>query len=154
MVFANSTAMKFFNRLVKWSSVVFLHVMLLLPASGRENGDKKGKPGHGTASYYADKFNGRKTANGETFSNQEMTAAHNSLPLGTYVKVTNTRNGRWVVVRITDRLHEQNTRIIDLTKKAAGKLGFIARGLTRVKVEVVTRSFVNSLIDPLLLVQR
>lgn len=102
--------------------------------------EKKGKDksaGHGTASFYADKFNGRKTANGELFDNSGMTAAHNTLPLGSYVKVTNLRNGRSVIVRITDRLHRNNSRIIDLTKSAARKLGFLARGLARVKVESV-----------------
>ena len=100
------------------------------------------KPGEraarrGTASYYADKFNGRKTANGEVFDNSAMTAAHNTLPLGSYVKVTNLRNGRSVIVRITDRLHHRNKRIIDLSKNAARQLGFLARGLAKVEVKTV-----------------
>ena len=66
-----------------------------------------------------------------------MTAAHNWLPFGTYVRVTNLRNKRSAIVRINDRLHHRNTRLIDLSRAAAAKLGYIARGLTRVKVEVL-----------------
>ena len=97
----------------------------------------KAKIQYGMASFYSNKFNGRKTANGEIFSNQKLTAAHNTLPLGTYVRVTNLRNGRTVIVKINDRLHHRNKRIIDLSRAAATKLGFIKSGLTRVKVEVL-----------------
>jgi len=103
-------------------------------------------PQVGTASYYANKFNGRKTANGEIFNNNDFTAAHNKLPLGTYVKVTNLRNHKWVIVRITDRLHYANKRVVDLTQAAAKRLGFYYRGLTKVKVEVVNREYASSII--------
>ena len=68
-----------------------------------------------------------------------MTAAHNGLPLNTYVKVTNLRNKKSVVVKITDRMHPKNKRLIDLSRGAAEKLGYIGEGLTKVKVEVVGR---------------
>ncbi len=97
----------------------------------------KSKIQYGLASFYSNKFNGRKTASGELFSQQKLTAAHNTLPLGTYVRVTNLRNGKTVVVKINDRLHHRNKRIIDLTRAAATKLGFIKSGLTRVKIEVL-----------------
>ena len=97
----------------------------------------KSKIQYGLASFYSNKFNGRKTANGEIFSNQKLTAAHNTLPLGTYVRVTNLRNKRSVIVKVNDRLHHKNKRIIDLSRAAATKLGFIKSGLTRVKVEVL-----------------
>lgn len=105
---------------------------------------KAKSPSTGIASYYAQKFHGRKTASGEVFDNNAMTAAHNTLPLGTYIKVTNIRNNRWVIVKVTDRLHAANRRVVDLTQAAAKKLGFIHWGLTRVKVEVVSGAFVNS----------
>ncbi|WP_343303349.1 septal ring lytic transglycosylase RlpA family protein [Chitinophaga niabensis] len=105
----------------------------------------KSSPNTGIASYYAQKFHGRKTASGEIFDNTAMTAAHNTLPLGTFIKVTNIRNNRWVVVKVTDRLHAANRRVVDLTQAAAKKLGFIHWGLTRVRVEVVSREFVNSI---------
>jgi rare lipoprotein A len=92
---------------------------------------------YGTASFYSNKFTGRKTANGEIFSQKKMTAAHNSLPLGTYVRVTNLRNKRSVVVKINDRLNARNRRLIDLSRSAAQQLGFIKSGLTRVKLEIL-----------------
>lgn len=97
----------------------------------------KTKVQYGIASFYSNKFNGRKTASGEIFSQQKMTAAHNTLPLGTYVKVTNLRNKRTVIVKINDRLNARNKRLIDLSRTAATKLGFIKSGLTRVKIEVL-----------------
>ena len=92
---------------------------------------------YGYASFYANKFNGRKTANGEIFSQHKLTCACNVLPLGTWIRVTNLRNGHTVVVKTNDRLHPKMKRIIDLTKAAAVKLGYVASGLTRVKVEVI-----------------
>lgn len=92
---------------------------------------------YGQASYYANKFVGRKTASGEIFSQTKFTAACNTLPLGTWIKVTNMRNGQWAIVKINDRLHPKMGRIVDLTRAAAEKLGYVAAGLTRVKVEVL-----------------
>jgi rare lipoprotein A len=92
---------------------------------------------YGTASYYSNKFVGRKTADGEIFSQEKMTAACNVLPLGTWIKVTNLRNGRSVTVKINDRLHSKMKRVVDLTRSGAKKLGFINAGITRVKVEVL-----------------
>ncbi|HRD57998.1 MAG TPA: septal ring lytic transglycosylase RlpA family protein [Ferruginibacter sp.] len=92
---------------------------------------------YGQASYYAQKFEGRKTANGEIFRHSKLTAACNSLPLGTWIRVTNLRNGKSVVVKTNDRLHTKTRRLVDLTRTAAQTLGFIRSGLTRVKVEVL-----------------
>lgn len=90
---------------------------------------------YGVASFYDNKFEGRRTANGELFSQKKLTAASNTLPLNSWVKVTNLSNKRSVIVRITDRMHHRNKRLIDLSRSAASKLGYIGRGLTRVKVE-------------------
>lgn len=95
---------------------------------------------YGTASYYADKFNGRKTATGHIYSHDKLTAACNVLPLGTWIRVTNLRNNYAVIVQINDRLHPKNKRIVDLSKMAASKLGYIKRGLTQVKVEVLGKA--------------
>ena len=92
---------------------------------------------YGTASFYAKKFNGRKTANGDIYNSAKYTAACNVLPLNTWIKVTNLKNKRSVIVRINDRLHFKNKRLVDLSKSAARKLGYVRRGLTRVKVEVL-----------------
>lgn len=103
-----------------------------------ENKDKPAvkKAFYGQASFYSNKFNGRKTANGEIFSQSKFTCACNVLPMGIWIKVTNLRNGKTVIVKINDRLHPKMKRIVDLTSAAAKKLGFTSAGLTRVKVEV------------------
>jgi rare lipoprotein A len=92
---------------------------------------------YGQASFYANKFNGRRTASGEIFSQAKLTAACNVLPLGTWIQVTNLKNGKIVVVKINDRLHPSMRRLIDLTRTGAKQLEYISRGLTRVKVEVL-----------------
>jgi rare lipoprotein A len=91
----------------------------------------------GVASFYSDKFEGRKTSSGESYEAQKYTAACNLLPLGTWVRVTNTRNQESVIVRINDRLHPKNKRLMDLSKVAATRLRYIGTGLTQVKVEVL-----------------
>ena len=91
----------------------------------------------GVASYYHSKFQGRITASGELYDEDKMTAAHNRLPMGTRIKVTNLRNMRSIIVRVNDRLHHRNKRLVDLSRAAASKLGYIGRGITRVKVEVL-----------------
>lgn len=79
------------------------------------------------------------TANGEIFSHQNLTAACNVLPLGTWIQVTNLRNGRIIVVKTNDRLHPNTRRIVDLTMTGAQKLGFVKDGLTRVKIEILSQ---------------
>lgn len=90
---------------------------------------------HGKASYYHSKFNGRRTASGEVYRGNLYTAAHRTLPLGSYVLVTNTRNNRKVVVKINDRGPFSSERIIDLSRVAADDLGMTAHGVGSVKVE-------------------
>lgn len=92
----------------------------------------------GVAAYYSNRFNGRKTADGQRFNNGAMTAAHNTLPFGTRVKITNTKNNRSVVVRITDRGPTTPGRIFDLTRAAASKLGYVRSGHAEVKAEIVS----------------
>jgi rare lipoprotein A len=89
---------------------------------------------NGKASYYADKFEGRRTASGETFHQNRLTAAHRTLPFGTKVKVTNVANGRSVKVRITDRGPFAEGRVIDLSKKAAKRIGMVNTGVAVVEV--------------------
>ncbi len=91
---------------------------------------------YGVASYYHDKFQNRLTASGEKFDQKKMTAAHNGLPLNTWIRVTNLRNKRSVIVRVNDRLHRKNKRLVDLSNIAAKTLGYLDDGLTQVKVEV------------------
>jgi len=91
----------------------------------------------GTASWYGSQFDGKETASGEAFNMYDLTAAHPTLPLGTRVKVTNLRNGRSVVVRINDRGPVVEGRIIDLSYSAAKALNMKARGLQRVRLDLV-----------------
>lgn len=92
---------------------------------------------HGIASFYGDKFNGRKTASGDVFDQKKYTAACNKLPLGTWIRVTNIHNGHSVIVRVNDRLHPKMKRIVDLSKAAAKKINIVNRGIAKVKVEVL-----------------
>jgi rare lipoprotein A len=92
---------------------------------------------YGTASWYGAKWQGRLMACGEPFDENALTAAHRTLPLGAEVKVTNLENGRSVNVRVKDRGPAITGRLIDLSKAAAVRLGFVHRGLTPVKVQVV-----------------
>ena len=91
----------------------------------------------GTASYYADEFNGRITANGEIYDMNDLTAAHPSYSFNTILKVTNLKNGKTVEVRINDRMPQFKNRIIDLSLAAAKKIDMINAGIQDVKIEVI-----------------
>lgn len=93
----------------------------------------------GRAHYYGVRHEGQRTANGETFEMNGLTAAHLSLPFGTKVRVTNVTNGRSVVVRINDRHARRTTKIIDLSRGAAEDLGFRRKGVTTVRLQAVCR---------------
>ncbi|HEV2499677.1 MAG TPA: septal ring lytic transglycosylase RlpA family protein [Terriglobia bacterium] len=93
---------------------------------------------YGMASWYGGRDQGRLMACGEPFDEHEMIAAHRTLPLGTNVRVTNLRNGRSVVVKIKDRGPGVSGRVIDVSKAAARKLHFVGRGLTPVKIRVLS----------------
>lgn len=91
----------------------------------------------GTASWYGPRFHGRPTASGETFDMEAMTAAHPSLPLGTRIRVTVLETGRRTVLRVNDRGPFVDDRILDVSRAAARRLGFLEEGTARVRVEVV-----------------
>ncbi len=91
----------------------------------------------GLASYYHTRFHGRKTASGLIHQKHDLVAAHRTLPFGTYVRVTNLKNNKKVIVTITDRGPRRKSRIIDVSRSAADSLGFIKSGITRVRIEVV-----------------
>lgn len=100
----------------------------------------KGYTAQGTASWYGNKFHGHKTSNGETYDMYAFSAAHKSLPLPTYVKVTNLDNNRSIIVRVNDRGPFHGDRIIDLSYAAAARLDYHKKGLARVKIEAITPS--------------
>ncbi len=91
----------------------------------------------GIASYYAHKYNRKRTSDGEIFDMYKMTAAHHSFPFNTIVRVTNLNNNESVIVRINDRLPAYNHRIIDLSYGAAKKIGMLISGIAKVRLEVL-----------------
>ena len=93
----------------------------------------------GIASYYSNGLTGKKTASGERYDPNKLTAAHKTLPIGTIVKVTNLGNNKQVVVKINDRGPYVRGRIIDLSYSAARQLGMLKDGITKVKIEVVSK---------------
>jgi rare lipoprotein A len=120
---------------------VLLSVLALAALSARPASAPSPRSQTGLASYYGPGFHGDETASGEIFDQNEMVAAHRTLPLGSVVRVTNLENGRRVVLRVIDRgPYGKNYRkgtIIDVSKGAARRLRFIRDGLVKVKVEVL-----------------
>ena len=104
-------------------------------SSPATKGNTKVKTETGMASFYANNHNGRKTASGERYNSNKMTAAHKTLPFGTLVRVTNLSNGKSVEVRINDRGPFARGRIIDLSLSAAKKIDMINDGVTKVKIK-------------------
>lgn len=98
----------------------------------------------GTASWYGKKFHGHTTSNGEVYDMYQMSAAHKSLPLPSYVRVTNLDNGRQVVVRVNDRGPFHDQRLIDLSYAAAYRLDMLNRGTARVEVQAITAGGASS----------
>lgn len=94
----------------------------------------------GYASFYSDKFVGRKCTSGEIFKQEGLTAAHKTLKFGTLVKVINLVNDSFVIVKVNDRMPRAAKCCIDLTKTAAKKLNFLAKGIVKVRVEVLKDS--------------
>lgn len=92
----------------------------------------------GVASYYAKRYNGRRTNSGERYRPEKLTAAHADLPLGTRVRVVNKSNGKEVVVRVNDRCRRRKSPFIDLSRRAAKELGFLGKGTARVKIIPMT----------------
>ena len=111
---------------------------LLIAGMETQAGVSAGHTQSGVASYYHDRFQGRKTASGARYDKNTLSAAHKTLPLGTKVKVTDSRTGKSVVVRINDRGPFVKGRVIDLSRAAARKIGLVKKGLTPVKVKVLS----------------
>ncbi|MDD0972740.1 septal ring lytic transglycosylase RlpA family protein [Pseudomonas fontis] len=110
-------------------------LLTLLAGCASHNIDPRGYDQSGTASYYGSRHHGKRTASGEPFNQNAMTAAHRSLPFGTRVQVTNLSNDRSVVVRINDRGPHTRGRLIDLSRAAAEQLGMLRSGTARVRVQ-------------------
>ena len=127
------------RRLFSSTAILAILAISLGAASNSPQKSKESKPYQvGKASWYGKQFHGRTTASGEPYDMFQFTAAHRQLPLGTWVKVTNMHNGRWVIVRVNDRGPVPESRIIDLSYGAAEML-FDAkdRGLLKVRLDIV-----------------
>ncbi len=101
-------------------------------------GDTRGFSETGKASFYGMKFHGHLTSNGEVYNMYSMSAAHKNLPLPSYARVTNLENGKSTVVRVNDRGPFHEGRVIDLSYAAAHRLGVLAKGTARVRVEAIS----------------
>jgi len=128
--------------LLKFLSAVVLALIFIVPFSGRDtvvlaqtSGSYSEYTEEGMASWYGPGFHGRKTANGERFNTNDLTAAHKSLPFNTLLRVTNLENGRYTIVRVNDRGPYARGRIIDLSYAAKTEIGM--GGLAKVKIEIV-----------------
>jgi rare lipoprotein A len=115
---------------MKWILVIFGAMISML---------SRAQISTGVASYYANKFDGRRTSSGEVFRQDSLTAAHKNLPFGTMLKVTNLSNDSVVYVKVNDRLPQSSKRMIDLSLTAAKQLNFVRKGLTQVKIEIVPK---------------
>lgn len=117
-----------------------LHEDLLRSASPGEAGvSAPARPApaaaEGVATYYAKRFNGRRTTSGERYRPEKLTAAHQDLPFGTRVRITDPATGREVVVRVNDRCRPRSEPFIDLSRAAARELGILGKGVARVRIE-------------------
>ena len=127
---------------MRTSVFISLLSFILLVASCSVTKEKSGKGAFvfyekGEASWYGPGFNGKKTASGEKFDMNKLTAAHKKLPFGTKVRVTNLNNNKRVIVRINDRGPFKKGRVIDLSKKAAMEIDMINDGVVPVKIELI-----------------
>ncbi len=123
----------------KISAFIIVFVVLgSLVSCGAKGGTGRMYKSNAEASYYADKFNGRKTANGETFSNNKLTAAHRTLAFGTRLRITNRANDKSVVVEVNDRGPQKRSRELDLSKRAFMEITDNKNhGSIRVSIEVL-----------------
>jgi rare lipoprotein A (peptidoglycan hydrolase) len=129
---------------VAWAAIRWVPLMFLIaPAMEAPLVALKSEPVKpikvwvGNASWYGPNFDGKKTANGERFNAESLTAAHPNLPFGSWVRIVNTRNGKFEVVRINDRGPYQEGREIDVSYRVARKIGLIHSGVTQVRLELM-----------------
>lgn len=105
--------------------------------TAKEIVDNASKKISGIVSWYADKFHGKKTSSGELYDKTDFTAAHKTLPFGTKVKVTNTRNGKSIIVKVNDRGPHTKSRLMDLSRAAFSSIGSTSSGTLNVEMEII-----------------
>ncbi len=119
-------------------SASLLAALFLIGVDAQAAGVSPGHTQKGVASYYHNSLHGRKTASGQIYNKNKLSAAHKTLPLGTKVRVTDVKTGKEIVVRINDRGPFVRGRVIDLSRSAAKELGILQRGVAKVEVEVIS----------------
>lgn len=122
-----------------------VHIFLILFAI--QSTEKMWSQEEGLASYYHNRFHGRKSSSGRIHDQDELVAAHRTLPFGTFLRVTNLSNMKTVIVCVTDRGPRRRGRIIDVSSRAAEILDFKKKGITRVRIEVVPGKFDLRILD-------
>jgi rare lipoprotein A (peptidoglycan hydrolase) len=122
---------------IRWVPLMFLICPVIEAPAHLSTPVKPIKTWVGNASWYGPDFNGKKTANGERFNSESLTAAHPTLPFGSLVRVVNPRNGKFEVVRINDRGPYQEGREIDVSYRVARKIGLIGSGVCQVRLELI-----------------
>ena len=129
--------LRFLPPAIVWSLILLVSLVLGCASAppSRSAGTEGGQTG--LASYYHDRFHGRTTASGDTYDRDALTAAHRTLAFGTRIRVTNLQNGRSVNLRVTDRGPFVDGRIVDVSRRAAEELDFVAEGLVKVRLEVL-----------------
>lgn len=137
LLISSCSASPRFIRTASGDTVGVLEERITCPKKVTEKQESKAIPTHGKASYYGDKFHGRKTASGERYDRTLLTAAHRTLPFGTMVTVRNLLNSKTVVVRVNDRGPHKKSRIIDLSYAAAEKIGMCSKGIVPVEIEII-----------------
>jgi rare lipoprotein A len=120
--------------ILKAGLILSLLLIGTISASAKRSYEAQGK-----ASYYANKFHGRRTSSGEFFNQDSLTCAHRTLPFGTYLKVKNQKNGKEVIVRVNDRGPFVKGRVVDLSRAAAEQIGMLQSGVATVEVVQVEK---------------
>ena len=129
------------NKTLVSAALAALLLLAGIDAQASSHSGQSGSAQAGMASYYHDRFHGRRTASGARYDKHDYSAAHKTLPLGTRVRVTDARSGKSVVVRINDRGPYARGRVIDLSRAAAREIGLTRKGVARVKLEVLGKSY-------------
>jgi rare lipoprotein A len=130
-----SHELNFFKKLKTYSKLkysFFFCIVFTLILSFQFQGKEKGK-----ASYYANKFEGKRTSSGEIFRQDSLTCAHKTLKFGTFISITNLANDSTVIVKVNDRLSKKSARIVDVSLKAAKQLNFVKQGIATVVIQTI-----------------
>jgi rare lipoprotein A len=125
------------NRLLAKKTLIILLMTFCSTVFAKAQKDDFFEDQVGVASYFHDSFHGQRTASGEIYNKNDLTAAHATLPFGTLIHVVNLQNNQSVDVRVNSRQHKANRRLLDLSKQAAKRLGILQAGLAKVKITVL-----------------